>query len=136
MKTYSIICFAPGNKVNADILMSGISETSEGFRFRPEFELKVIQSQRKTYYNENCTEVKDWCFNVTEGATGGGKVYFCYAIVEENPIDEAKRGRFNAAKSMCSTCHGSGHVDHNGSRYGCTHGVSYEDRTLSTGKIL
>lgn len=56
--------------------------------------------------------------------------------LEKITSDAFKQEAFNEAKKACSICEGSGEVYHNGSYYGCSHGLSYEDRKLSTGIVL
>ena len=55
---------------------------------------------------------------------------------EDNDINlnVRKKIAFKKAKSICKDCGGSGHIDWNGSRYGCSHGLSYEERTFN-GKV-
>jgi hypothetical protein len=88
MKTFRIIRQVPNVSDSKEVLMSGISNgDEEGYNFKPNFELKLIQQQRITYYNDICTEVKDWCFNVTSKKSDNdfdcGEVLMNYRIEEE-----------------------------------------------------
>lgn len=141
MTTYRIVKFQPltkemvecGIQVEKEVLMSGLQGEDENFKFRPTFELKLIREQRKTYYNEHCTEVENWVFNVCSHNSDGGDILFCYHIEEETP-DTIREQQFKLAKKNCKSCEGSGQILHNGSWYGCAHGLSLEERTFN-GKI-
>lgn len=93
MNTYRIVRQQPLTKEQVlsgitsnpkEVLLAGISAEAPGYKFAPEFELKTIQLQRRTYYNEHCTEVTDWCFNVTETESNGSECLWNYRIEEES----------------------------------------------------
>lgn len=45
--------------------------------------------------------------------------------------DAEKEKAFNEAKAICKSCGSSGEIYHNGSYYGCSHGLSYEERSFN-----
>lgn len=79
---YRIVKQIPGEVSAKEVLMSGISADEADYRFKPVFELKLIRDQRVAYHNELCTEVTDWCFNVTE--KNSNDVMMNYSIELDN----------------------------------------------------
>jgi hypothetical protein len=134
MKTYRISRI---NSVNEKtILMSGLPETQEGFRFRPMFELKVLCSDQKTYHNAICDEVDEasmsfHTFYPIDQPVCGGNIFHTYLIEEETAEDIRKSGEYFVAKSHCKTCMGTGSVNHNGSNYKCSHGLSEDQLSFN-----
>ena len=66
----------------------------------------------------------------------GNKFDCCGWIRNTDPSDEQILAAFELAKSICPSCEGTGQIHHNGSTYGCAHGLSYQQRKLSTGQVL